>query len=124
MLSSLPRLLAAKPSVLTFAPLAWLKLQYFCHAGPTEIGGFGISSAMDFLYVEEFATLRQSVSPVSVRFADDAVADFFDQGVDRGLSPSRFGRIWCHTHPGSSVTPSGMDEETFARGFGGCDWSL
>jgi hypothetical protein len=26
---------------LTFAPLAWLKLQYFCHAGATEVGGFG-----------------------------------------------------------------------------------
>lgn len=39
------------PGVLTFAPLAWLKLQFFWHAGPTEIGGFGISSPKDFLYV-------------------------------------------------------------------------
>jgi len=89
---------------LTFSPLAWLKLQWFCHAGPTEIGGFGISSPKDFLYVEDFVTLRQRVCPVSVRFDDSAVADFFDQSVDRGLSPARCGRLWCHTHPGSSVT--------------------
>ena len=33
-----------RPLTLTFAPLAWLKLQFFCHMGDTEIGGFGISA--------------------------------------------------------------------------------
>lgn len=113
-----------RPSVLTFSPLAWLKLQFFCHAGPTEIGGFGISSPKDLLYVEDFITVRQQVSPVSVRFDDGSVADFFDKSVDAGLAPPRFGRLWCHTHPGSSVTPSGTDEETFARSFGNCDWAM
>src|SRR6185369_6578875 len=92
---------------LVFAPLAWLKLQFFCHAGPTEIGGFGIAAAADCLYVEDFVTVRQRVSPFSVRFDDAAVADFFDRSVDQGLAPARCGRLWCHTHPGSSVTPSG-----------------
>ena len=66
---------------LTFAPLAWLKLQFFCHAGNTEIGGFGISAEDDPLHVEEFVTVRQQVTPVTVRFADDAVSDFFDRCV-------------------------------------------
>jgi len=109
---------------LTFAPLAWLKLQYFCHAGNTEIGGFGIAAASNLLYVEDFVTVRQQVSPVTVHFDDAAVADFFDRSVDRGLSPDRFARVWCHTHPGASVTPSGTDEDTFARCFGVCDWAL
>ena len=52
------------------------------------------------------------------------MAEFFDRCVDRGLALQRFARIWCHTHPGSSVTPSGTDEETFARCFGGCDWAV
>jgi hypothetical protein len=26
-----------QPPVLRFAPLAWLKLQYLCHAGSTEV---------------------------------------------------------------------------------------
>jgi proteasome lid subunit RPN8/RPN11 len=109
---------------LTFSPLAWLKLKYFCHAGSTEVGGFGIAAEEDLLYIEDFATVRQQVSPMTVRFFDDAVADFFDQCVDAGLQPKRFSRVWLHTHPGDSVTPSSTDEETFARVFGNCDWAL
>ena len=115
---------ARRQPCLTFSPLAWLKLQYFCHAGDTEIGGFGVSADDDPLYVEDFVTVRQHVSAVTVRFEDAAVADFFDRCVDAGLAPGRFARIWCHTHPGDSVTPSDTDEETFARTFGSCDWSL
>lgn len=111
-------------SCLTFAPLAWLKLQFFCHVGPTEVGGFGIAAKDDPLYVEDFVTVRQDVTQTTVRFDDNAVADFFDGCVDRGLPVERFGRLWCHTHPWASVTPSNMDEETFAGCFGHCHWSV
>jgi hypothetical protein len=124
----MPRIPGRRPPeprlTLTFSPLAWLKLQYFCHAGPTEIGGFGVAAPNNPLYVEEFVTVRQQVSPASVHFADDAVADYFDACVDRGLKPESFGRIWLHTHPGDSVTPSSTDEATFSRCFGRCDWSM
>jgi hypothetical protein len=112
------------PPVLTFAPLAWLKLQHFCHAGQTEIGGFGVSAGNDLLYIEDFVTVRQQVSPFTVRFDDVAVADWIDRCIDRGLTMSRCARIWLHTHPGASVTPSTTDEETFDRVFGRCDWSV
>jgi hypothetical protein len=112
------------PQALTFAPLAWLKLQFFCHAGATEVGGFGVVAAADPLYVNDFVTVAQEVTPFSVRFADEAVADFFERSVDQGLKPECFARLWLHTHPGASVTPSGTDEETFARCFGPCDWAL
>ena len=121
---SLLRLTVDRPPVLTFAPLAWLKLQFFCQTGTTEIGGFGISAARDLLYVRDFITVRQQDTLVTVSFDDAAVADYFDACVDRGIKPSRCGRIWLHTHPGSSVTPSGTDEETFARVFGARDWSV
>jgi hypothetical protein len=111
-------------SALTFSPLAWLKLQMFCHSGCTEIGGFGVSADDDPLYVEDFVTVRQQVTPVTVRIDDAAVADWFDRCVDQGLTRSRCGRIWLHTHPGASVTPSSTDEETFARVFGRCDWAV
>jgi hypothetical protein len=123
LLQPIPRSNPESPC-LTFAPLAWLKLQYFCHAGDTEIGGFGITSEQDLLYIEDFVTVRQRVTPFTVQFDDEAVADFFDACVDRGMHPEQFSRIWCHTHPGASVTPSSVDEETFARCFGRCDWSL
>jgi hypothetical protein len=87
------------------------------------VGGFGIAAKEDLLYVEDFVTVRQEVTPTSVRFDDNAVADFFDHCVDRGLPVERFGRLWCHTHPWESVTPSNLDEETFAGCFGHCHWS-
>jgi proteasome lid subunit RPN8/RPN11 len=109
---------------LIFAPLAWLKLQFFCHVGDTEIGGFGITAKNELLYVEEFITVRQRTSSVTVAMEDEAVADFTDRCVDAGLSPQRFLRVWCHTHPGSSPLPSGTDEDTFDRVFGSCDWAV
>lgn len=114
-----------RPSpILRFSPSAWAKLHFFCRAGESEIGGFGISAPDDALFVEDFIAVRQFVTPVSVIFEDDAVADFFDDQVDRGRSPGQFGRIWCHTHPGRSPEPSGTDEETFDRVFGSCDWAV
>lgn len=109
---------------LTFAPLAWMKLQFFCHIGGSEIGGFAITAKDNPLHVERFETVLQGATPATVEFSDDAVADFFDRCVDEGLTPQRFGRIWCHTHPGESPEPSGTDERTFERVFGTCDWAV
>jgi proteasome lid subunit RPN8/RPN11 len=116
--------LSLRQPKLVFAPLAWLKLQYFCHRGETEVAGFGITAPGQPLYIEEFVTLPQDTTAVSVAFRDDAVADFFDRCVDRKLPRERFARIWLHTHPGASVTPSATDEETYARVFGRCDWAV
>lgn len=114
--------IAGRP--LTFAPLAWLKLQYLCHAGPTEVGGFGLAHAGDLLYVEDILVVRQRCTLASVVFDDDAVADLFDDLTGAGVPPNRFARVWLHTHPGASVAPSGTDEATFARAFGACDWAV
>lgn len=52
------------------------------------------------------------------------MADFFEDRVEAGLAPERFARLWIHTHPGHSPQPSGLDEETFDRVFGRCNWSV
>ena len=109
---------------LVFSPLAWLKLQFFCHAGDTEIAGFGITAKDDPLHVVDFVTIKQRASMVTVAMDDEAVADFMDRFVDLGMQPQQFLRIWCHTHPGSSPNPSGTDEDTFERVFGACDWAV
>ncbi len=88
------------------------------------MGGFGLSDAADLLLVTDVRLVRQSCSPVSVAFDDEAVADHFDEQVDRGLRPEQAGRIWIHTHPGDSPLPSSTDAETFARVFGRCDWAV
>jgi proteasome lid subunit RPN8/RPN11 len=112
--------------VLRFTPYAWAKLMFFRDAGDTEIGGFGITglSEDDLLLVEDVVTVKQAVSSVTVAFDDAAVADFYDAQVDAGRRPEQFSRIWIHTHPGNSASPSGTDGETFARVFGECDWAV
>ena len=109
---------------LRFTPYAWAKLLYLRDIGPTEVGGFGISAADDLLLVEDIELVAQTCTAVSVEFDDDAVADFFDRQVDFGRQPEQFARIWIHTHPGASAAPSGTDEETFDRCFGGVDWAI
>jgi proteasome lid subunit RPN8/RPN11 len=110
--------------VLRFQPTAWAKLLFLRDAGETEIGGFGITAPGDPLLVETIELVPQTTSPVQVNFLDEAVADFFDAQVDAGRQPEEFGRIWIHTHPGSSPQPSVTDEETFARVFGRTDWAV
>jgi hypothetical protein len=114
------------PPVLTLriTPYAWAKLLYLRDAGTTEIGGFGISAQGDLLLVEDVQLVRQDADWASVVFDDSAVADFYEEQVAGGRAPSEFGRVWIHTHPGNSPQPSGMDEETFARAFGNCNWSV
>ncbi|MCK4374770.1 MAG: hypothetical protein KAX19_05550, partial [Candidatus Brocadiae bacterium] len=52
------------------------------------------------------------------------MAEFFDQQVDIGRTPEQFARVWLHSHPGDSPVPSSIDEETFQRVFGRCDWAV
>ena len=61
---------------------------------------------------------------MSVKFDDAAVADFFDTQVDLGRKPEQFARIWLHSHPGDSPEPSTIDEWTFQRVFGHCQWAV
>ena len=119
---TLPTACVAPP--LRFSPTAWAKLLFVRDLGYTEVGGFGIASADDLLCVEDIQLVKQTASAVTVAFDDEAVADFFDQQVDRGLRPEQFARVWVHSHPGDSPYPSAVDEETFSRVFGRSDWSV
>jgi proteasome lid subunit RPN8/RPN11 len=113
-----------KKPVLRFTPTAWAKLIYLRDCGDTEVGGFGIAETDDPLLITDVQLVKQECSFVTVAFDDAAVADFFDEQVDRGLKPSQFARCWIHTHPGKSPEPSSVDEETFARVFGHTEWAL
>lgn len=114
----------SKQLTLRFSPTAWAKLLYFRDKSNNEVGGFGITKPDDLLYVTDFLTVRQKVTGVSVSFNDEAVADFFEQQVDLGRKPEQFARIWLHTHPGMSAEPSSIDDETFSRVFGKCQWAV
>jgi hypothetical protein len=109
---------------LRFSPTAWAKLLYFRDKSDNEVGGFAITEPDDLLSVIDFITIKQEVSAVSVKFDDEAVADFFDEQVDLGRKPEQFARVWLHTHPGDFAEPSFTDEETFQRVFGSCQWAI
>ena len=109
---------------LRFSPYAWAKLLYLRDRSDSEVGGFGITAADDLLLVEDVRLVRQVSTGVSVALDDEAVADFFDQQVDRGLRPVQFARIWVHTHPGTWPQPSLTDEKTFHKVFGRTDWAV
>ncbi|MCA9177985.1 MAG: Mov34/MPN/PAD-1 family protein [Planctomycetales bacterium] len=109
---------------LRFTPTAWAKLLFLRDYGDSEIGGFAICAADDLLLVEDVCLVAQCASRASVAFEDRSVADFFDRQVDLGRRPEQFARVWAHTHPGGCPRPSGTDEETFHRVFGGCDWAV
>ena len=118
------RSLPTQPPSLRFTPYAWAKLQFFCHAGDTEIGGFGISHPHDALLIIDFVTIKQKTTSITVKFNDEAVANYFEDQVEAGRKPAEFARIWCHTHPGTSPNPSCVDEDTLAGVFGRCDWAV
>ncbi len=114
----------SKRPTLRFSPHAWAKLLFLRDAGPTEVGGFGITNADDLLFIKDFVLIEQHCTEVTVEFEDSAVADFFDGQIDLRRKPDQFARIWIHTHPGDSPRPSSVDVETFERVFGNCDWAV
>jgi hypothetical protein len=109
---------------LRLTPYAMAKLLFLRDLGETEVGGFGVSAPSDLLLVADVQLVKQQCSPVTVRFDDAAVADFFDEQVDQGRKPEQFARVWIHTHPGDSPHPSSTDEATFERCFGSSDWAV
>jgi hypothetical protein len=88
------------------------------------VAAFGLASSDDPLHLDEVLVVRQRTTMATVAFDDEAVADLFDRMVDAGVPPDRFAKVWIHTHPGASVTPSSVDEGTFHRVFGGNDWAV
>jgi proteasome lid subunit RPN8/RPN11 len=109
---------------LRFSPTAWAKFLFMRDVGDTEVGGFAITMPDDLLYVDDFVLPKQECGYASVDFDNESVADFVEDMVDQGLRPEQFLRIWIHTHPNMSASPSKTDEDTFDRVFGKCDWAI
>jgi len=97
---------------------------YLRDLGPTEVGGFGISTPGDLLFVQDIQLVGQHCTESFVAFDDIGVADFFEDQIDLGRKPEEVGRIWIHTHPGCCPQPSPTDIDTFNRVFGNCDWGV
>ncbi len=118
--------LPEKPRIaaLRFSPYAWAKFKYLRDKGSTEVAAFGIGLHDDPLAIIDIVAVEQQATAVTAEFDDIAVSNFFEDQVGLGRKPHQFARIWLHTHPGNCATPSGVDEATFTRVFGACDWAV
>jgi hypothetical protein len=113
---------------LIFSWYAWLKLKFMCYAGSSEVAGYGISRGTDrddVLYLIDFMTIPQEADGASWEFEQDDIYDFIAHQFDEyGREPCEVSRIQIHTHPGSSASPSGVDEANFVEYFGGMSWGV
>jgi len=123
-IEELEETMRSRPMTLRFSPIAWAKFLFMRDIGDTEVGGFAITLPDDLLYVDDFVLPKQECGMASVDFKDESVADIVDDMIDEGLKPEQFLRIWIHTHPSMSASPSKTDEDTFERVFGKCDWAI
>jgi len=102
---------------IVFSLMAWCKINFFLQHADTEVGGFCISSPNDLLYVEDFRLIKQEASIASIEFDPIGLADYMEDLGEEGIPLVRGARIWCHTHPSGSASPSPTDRETFANNF-------
>lgn len=101
-----------------------MKLVWMRDRGKHEIAAMGVSSPTDPMLVEDIKVLPQQCSQAFVRFDDIPYSDYMLDCVDAGIPIDRVLRIWIHTHPGDSATPSGTDWETFREKFGRYPWAV
>ncbi len=109
---------------LVFSFYAYQKLKHICEKVKTEVGCYGISSPDNVLRVEDIYIPKQAADSMYNDFDVDDVADYMEKMFDEGLQPFQCTRIWIHTHPAGIASPSGTDNDTFARSFGECNFSL
>ena len=121
-------IMANEKPVLAFTPHAYSKLMAMLRKDKNEIGGFGVTEIAEKpTLITDIVVPKQIVGPGSVSFDDDSIADITEEFVYREkdpLQPWQFLRIWIHTHPGISASPSNLDEQTFDEVFGIQDYSI
>lgn len=108
----------------TITPYAWQKLRYMRDKSSNEIGFFAITDKDNPLAIVDIFALKQEVSVASVEFDGEDIIRFYLKCDEKGWIPAQYTRIWVHTHPGNSATPSGVDEDTFTKVWGNSDWAV
>jgi hypothetical protein len=118
------------PDTIRFTAYAFAKMLYLREKGSTEISGFALTDENDPYLIIDFLLPKQECTGVTTEMTSEGIVELFDKlsGPAKfnglGLSPSRYGRIWIHTHPGFSSEPSGTDWSTFKGTFGDKEWSI
>jgi proteasome lid subunit RPN8/RPN11 len=89
-------------------------MRYFANEFEVECGGWGIAPACDRpLIVKDIALIKQVSSTASIDFEDEGVVSYMEDMAELGYNFPQFMRVWVHTHPGNSASPSPTDNDTF-----------
>jgi len=75
------------------------------------------------ILVKELHILKQISDWASCEITKDGFLQYDRMMEERKLEPHQYGRVWLHTHPGKSATPSKTDWENFRR-FQDYGWAL
>jgi len=91
-----------------------------------EVSLMGESKSINELnYIVDMHCVPQEVSAGSTDLDDEGLADYMDRmNEERNLNPRMTGRVWFHTHPGNSPSPSTVDTDTFKNFFGELDFAV
>jgi hypothetical protein len=116
---------ASKPltPTLRFNAYAWAKFNYLRDLDESEVFCFGITDPDDPMLVTDLWLPKQEVTSASAEIDEDDLAKRIEDMATRAPISS-FLRIWLHTHPGNSATPSSVDRDTQETIFAGCEWSV
>jgi len=83
-----------------------------------------ITKPEDPLFVTDFTFLPQECTLAKTDFDEDAQNEWMEDRMIGGHNPEHFARIWAHTHPGSSASPSSTDWETFQEAMAAMPWGV
>jgi hypothetical protein len=101
---------------LLFDPGVWAKIIYLRDRGKSEVSGFGISDPDDPFHIVDFKLVLQRCISTFTEFDDKGLANYLQTMViEQGYHPAQCMRVWIHTHPNMSPSPSSHDEENFKR---------
>ncbi len=109
--------------IIYLTPYAFAKLQFWRDAGDTEITCFAVDVARTdgSILIVDYIMPGHDATVVSVDIEADDLADLMEEAAAAGIDAARLTRLWQHTHPGDSASPSSVDEAQ-CREFAGGDW--
>lgn len=108
--------------ILRLNAYALAKLDFYIHNYDHEVGGFLVAEIEDQpLVATDFVLVKQEATKFSFEF--DKESGMYDYAREmsrvRKLEQYQCIRLWTHTHPNMSATPSPTDERCFSSQF--CD---
>ena len=118
---------AERPLEVVFTLEAWAKIEHFVKKSKSdEVSGFGIGSVDNPMKVEDFHLIKQVVGGTHTEIEGPALAEHVALMARQGIEPFRCMRVWIHSHPFSSNTPSpsGTDTDTILNVLGEADWAV